>query len=237
MEKNKKTVRQIMSLIIALTVALSMMTSFAALAANKKTKVTEKKLEQMTGNKACFVGDSLMQGVYLFSPFQNAKYVTKIGLNVINAQNAKKRIWNNGTTTLSILDGIKSKNPRYIYIMLGANELDWLNTNVAIKYYNRFVSKIKKKCPKATVTILSVQPATAAYCASHNGFTNAKVRSYNKALKKLAKKQKVKFISLYQYFADQNGNLRSELAGVDGLHWKNNGVQVFYQALRKELKK
>lgn len=238
MKRNQRgSIKKILTCILTMTFVLSITINFAALAATKKSKITDKKIEQMTGKKACFVGDSLMQGVYYFTPFDNAQFVTKIGLNVINAQNEKKKIWSNGNSTMSILEGIKAKKPKYIYIMLGANELAWLNLKVADKYYNRFVKKIKKQCPKAQITILSVQPATTAYCASNKGFTNAKVRSYNASLKKIAKKQKVKYISLYKYFADQNGNLKTELAGSDGLHWKVNGVQVFSQALKTELKK
>jgi lysophospholipase L1-like esterase len=218
----------IMMLALTLTVAEQPQQVQAATSAQKT-----KKAAKMTGKKAVFIGDSIMEGVSMFSG-HSSNFVTKVGLNVTNAQSDSYKI--NGKT---VVQWAKSYKPSYIYIMLGANEVGWMNNTTAKKNYISLINKLQKACPKAKIYVISIEPVQQKFLSSHSGYTMAKIAAYNKMLRTVAKSTKSTYISVYNYFKDSNGYLSSKYTWVngDGLHWNTTGCKRFINAIKKELKK
>lgn len=199
----------------------------------KAKKAREKKINNMLGKKAVFIGDSVMEGVSMFSGHKS-NYITKVGMNIINAQDSRYKIGKKNVVQLT-----KSYKPSYIYIMLGANEVGWMSTAQAYSNYKSLIQKLKKACPKAKIYIISIEPVTKKFVSGHSGYTIKKIKAYNSMLKKVAKNTKVKYLNIYNYFKDKNGYLNQKYcwAGGDGLHWNVAGTKRFISSVKAALRK
>jgi len=227
--------------IFTLTLCMILLTlsvfSSAKTAQAASAETIKKKVNNMLGSKATFAGDSLMQAVFNYSVFPKSDFVCKIGLNIINASDPTKKIIPWGDKTVSYIKAIKNTSPKYIYVMLGANQIAWLDNDVAISYYERFIDNVFHRIPKAKVFLVCVAPATEEYCSTHEGFSNSKVRKFNKMLKALARKKGIKCYNLTEGMLDSKGNLNPSYAAPDGLHWTADGAKLFKKNLRNKLKK
>lgn len=168
------------------------------------------------GSNVAFIGDSRTQAFLAYTGLTEVVDYTNIGLMVDTAI-TKKIVTNKNGEKITILEDLKNNNVNTIYIMLGINELGWVYNSIFIQKYEELIDKIKEVKPECEIILQSIIPVTKTKSDNDKIYNNNKIKEYNKLIKELANKKKIKFIDLVPIITDEKGNL-PENASSDGIH-------------------
>ena len=148
---------------------------------------------------AVVVGDSMGEGLSCYGVLNNESVVWHRGRRVDNMN--------------LDLPTLIQKNPSYLFLAYGANDLKMLNGNVQafIQNYKNAIESIKNALPNTKIIINSVLPTSSNAILSDNCFSYQSL--FNEELKKLAIDQNVDFLE-NSYF------LNDESFSSDGIHPK-----------------
>lgn len=142
-------------------------------------------------------------------------------------------ISNDGATTQFALekgvDKITKKDPQNVFILLGSDDLFMPKDDpveYSMKYYKKFIEKLKEKLPDTRIHTLSVPPVTKEAQKKDSQYKN--LSRYNQALKEMASQEKIDYIDISPV-AKQNQDLYKK----DGVHFKSE----FYPLLLKHIEK
>ena len=149
---------------------------------------------------AVVVGDSMGEGLSCYGVLNNESVVWHRGRRVDNMN--------------LDLPTLIQKNPSYLFLAYGANDLKMLNGNVQafIQNYKNAIESIKNALPNTKIIINSVLPTSSNAIANDNCFSYQGL--FNEELKKLAIDQNVEFLE-NSYF------LNDESFSSDGIHPKS----------------
>lgn len=149
---------------------------------------------------AVVVGDSMGEGLSCYGVLNNESVVWHRGRRVDNMN--------------LDLPTLIQKNPSYLFLAYGANDLKMLNGNVNafIQNYKNAIESIKNALPNTKIIINSVLPTSSNAIANDNCFSYQGL--FNEELKKLAIDQNVEFLE-NSYF------LNDESFSSDGIHPKS----------------
>ena len=149
---------------------------------------------------AVVVGDSMGEGLSCYGVLNNESVVWHRGRRVDNMN--------------LDLPTLIQKNPSYLFLAYGANDLKMLNGNVNafIQNYKNAIESIKNALPNTKIIINSVLPTSSNAIANDNCFSYHGL--FNEELKKLAIDQNVEFLE-NSYF------LNDESFSSDGIHPKS----------------
>ena len=168
------------------------------------------------GSNVAFIGDSRTQAFLAYTGLTEVVDYTNIGLMVDTAI-TKKIVTNKNGEKITILEDLKNNNVNTIYIMLGINELGWVYNSIFMQKYEELIDKIKEVKPECEIILQSIIPVTKTKSDNDKIYNNNKIKEYNKLIKELANKKKIKFIDLVPIITDEKGNL-PENASSDGIH-------------------
>ena len=168
------------------------------------------------GSNVAFIGDSRTQAFLAYTGLTEVVDYTNIGLMVDTAI-TKKIVTDKNGEKITILEDLKNNNVNTIYIMLGINELGWVYNSIFIQKYEELIDKIKEVKPECEIILQSIIPVTKTKSDNDKIYNNNKIKEYNKLIKELANKKKIKFIDLVPIITDEKGNL-PENASSDGIH-------------------
>lgn len=152
---------------------------------------------------AVFIGDSITEGISHFSITENAGILTTNSISVASALKTKVNYKNN---KIPLLDAVKSIKPPKVYILLGGNDLSWMNESSFESHYSQILDALKAALPDAAIYVQSVFPVTANYESSHK-LTNVKIDAANKALKTISEQKGVKYLDVASVFRDSSGKM------------------------------
>ena len=149
---------------------------------------------------AVVVGDSMGEGLSCYGVLNNESVVWHRGRRVDNMN--------------LDLPTLIQKNPSYLFLAYGANDLKMLNGNVQafIQNYKSAIESIKNALPNTKIIINSVLPTSSNAVLNDNCFSYQSL--FNEELKKLAIDQNVDFLE-NSYF------LNDESFSSDGIHPKS----------------
>ena len=149
---------------------------------------------------AVVVGDSMGEGLSCYGVLNNESVVWHRGRRVDNMN--------------LDLPTLIQKNPSYVFLAYGANDLKMLNGNVQafIQNYKNAIESIKNALPNTKIIINSVLPTSSNAILNDNCFSYQSL--FNEELKKLAIDQNVEFLE-NSYF------LNDESFSSDGIHPKS----------------
>ena len=149
---------------------------------------------------AVVVGDSMGEGLSCYGVLNNESVVWHRGRRVDNMN--------------LDLPTLIQKNPSYLFLAYGANDLKMLNGNVQafIQNYKSAIESIKNALPNTKIIINSVLPTSNNAILNDNCFSYQSL--FNEELKKLAIDQNVEFLE-NSYF------LNDESFSSDGIHPKS----------------
>ena len=149
---------------------------------------------------AVVVGDSMGEGLSCYGVLNNESVVWHRGRRVDNMN--------------LDLPTLIQKNPSYLFLAYGANDLKMLNGNVQafIQNYKNAIESIKNALPNTKIIINSVLPTSSNAILNDNCFSYQSL--FNEELKKLAIDQNVEFLE-NSYF------LNDESFSSDGIHPKS----------------
>lgn len=175
-------------------------------------------------NDAVFIGDSLTVAMGLYGYVDNSRVLADIGMNLDRIMTTNYVEVNGSKTT--VLNAVKAKAPKKIYVMLGSNGIAWITPDKLTEFYETFLKALKEQNPGATIYLCSIPPVTAAKESSDSRYSNKKINTYNQKILELAKTYNVYFLDLHSVLVDDSGALPAELSDGDGVHLKAKAYQA-----------
>ncbi len=179
------------------------------------------------------VGDSIMEGVKYYKALPGGKFVVKIGMGTYTFY--ERNYFSVGNSTVTGVEKVISYKPDRVFIMLGMNEAAYKGNKGIIEYYEYAIEDIKDACKGVEIIILPVSPTKANSGSSIP--KKKRILSFNKAVKKMAKKMGCEYYDYTAPFKDSNGNLLNKYDGGDGCHWLPSSCKLFINQLNKYIKK
>ncbi len=171
---------------------------------------------------AAFIGDSLTDGIKLYSVMKDTTVLSNTGINVETIF-TKECIEMDDGRELTMLDALKEVNPKKIYIMLGANGIAWFSRTTFVDYYSEFIDQVKAQHPNSIIYVQSILPVTKSKSDSDSRFANSKIDEFNQGLMEMCKEKQVYYVNVAEALKDANGALPEE-ASLDGIHF---GVDTY----------
>ena len=181
---------------------------------------------------AVFIGDSVSYGLSYYGVFPAEQVLAEQSVNLETVL-YKTPFTDTEGNYVSAYDAVVSRHPNKVYIMLGANGIEWLSDTKMIEMYDTFLTKLLELLPDADFFIQSVLPVTKALDENPNrDLTNAKINTFNADLKQLAKSKGVHYLDVASAFKDENGYLPDEASPQDGMHFSAKYYQTWLEYLR-----
>ena len=178
---------------------------------------------------AAFIGDSRTVGLQMNTNIPKASFYASIGMNISTATTDNLITLENGNKG-TVLQGIKEKQYKRIYIMFGINELGWPYPDVFQEKYEGLINEIKKLQPDATVYVQSILPVSDKALSTNSVFTNENVNEFNQLIQSAATNTGATYLDVASVFKDENGKLPAE-ATTDGIHLLHDYCQIWLEYL------
>ncbi len=185
---------------------------------------------------AAFLGDSLTVGFSDYSTNLSGALIcgyTGASPNVIVNETVLTHTERGEEVAIEVL---AEAQPSKVYILLGTNTLvSTGNDESFLAYYSAMIDQLYAALGEDVILyVQSVPPATeAAVSDGKEGLESSRLQSINESLALLAAEKGCVYIDLWEVFADENGNLKAELAAADGIHFSaGDGYTTWVNYLR-----
>ena len=183
---------------------------------------------------AVFLGDSLTDGLMLYSAVKPANVLAVKGVSVFTIGSKPVLPDPKGGADITILDALeRDESYGKIYVLLGVNELGEPSDSRFIEAYGALIDRLKESYPEADIYIQSMMPVNESKVRSAGlakAITNENIARRNELLQALCGEKQVFFLDLYSLMLDEDGALpRAETN--DGVHLYIPGYQKWYAYL------
>jgi lysophospholipase L1-like esterase len=169
----------------------------------------------MKNRKLIFIGDSLTEYFNWQNRFSEYDAVN-LGISGETVEGLLGRIDR-------IISSIK--NPDYIFIMTGINNIA-MEDFAIIGSYRKIVSELSYKFKEAVIVVQSVLPVNLYW------IDNGAIKAANRALRETANEfNNVEYLDIFSLFVDANGKPIKDYLLDDGVHLSDKG----YDAWAKEV--
>lgn len=182
----------------------------------KKLVTATKEAQEEYYKDAVFIGDSRTQGLQINAGLTSPDFFAGRGLNVKNAR-TEKVVKNAAGKAVTVIDALKDKQYKKVYICFGINELGWPYTNIFADEYQKTIDAIKKIQPNADVVVQGILPVTEKKSKSDKIFNMKNVKKFNKVIKKMAEDNGETYVDNSPAVANDKGYLPSDVT-PDGIH-------------------
>lgn len=163
-----------------------------------------------------FVGDSRTQGLQINADISSADFFAGRGLNVKNAL-TEKVIRQPKNKMITVVEALKGKQYKKVYIAFGINELGWSYPEIFIKEYKNLISEIRKIQPKAEIVVQAILPVTQKKSSKDKIFNMKNIKKFNKLIKAMAKDIDATYADLSPAVRNKKGYLPKSVT-PDGVH-------------------
>jgi len=179
---------------------------------------------------AIFFGDSLSVGIPLYQVAGNPDTVAFTGINPLSINTSQ--VINSPQGKLTLLEAAKQYGEKKkVYIMLGGNGL-WMDEKSFTEGYQTFLDSVKAQYPGAQIFLQSILPVTEDAHLTYETADNDVIRSFNKLIIGLAKKNGVYYLDVAQALMDNNGVLPKEASPLDGMHLTPEYYEKWFDYLK-----
>ena len=182
----------------------------------KKLVTATKEAQEEYYKDTVFIGDSRTQGLQINAGLTSPDFFAGRGLNVKNAR-TEKVVKNAAGKAVTVIDALKDKQYKKVYICFGINELGWPYTNIFADEYQKTIDAIKKIQPNAEVVVQGILPVTEKKSKSDKIFNMKNVKKFNKVIKKMAEDNGETYADNSPAVANDKGYLPSDVT-PDGIH-------------------
>ena len=182
----------------------------------KKLVTASKEAQEEYYKDAVFIGDSRTQGLQINAGLTSPDFFAGRGLNVKNAR-TEKVVKNAAGKAVTVVDALKDKQYKKVYICFGINELGWPYTNIFADEYQKTIDAIKKIQPNAEIVVQGILPVTEKKSKSDKIFNMKNVKKFNKVIKKMAEDNGETYVDNSSAVANDKGYLPSDVT-PDGIH-------------------
>lgn len=178
--------------------------------------VATKGAEEAYYKDAVFIGDSRTQGLQINAGLKSPDFFAGRGLNVKNAR-TEKVVKNAKGNSVTVVDALKDKKYKKVYICFGINELGWPYTNIFADEYKKTIEAIKKIQPDAEIVVQGILPVTEKKSKSDKIFNMKNVKKFNKVIKKMAEEIGATYVDNSPAVSNSKGFLPKDVT-PDGIH-------------------
>ena len=188
-------------------------------------------------NDAVFVGDSSADVFRVYPRMENsvAEIANFVTLNNYTPAKFRDEIIRGETFTGTGLEHIKNINPDKIYIIMGTDALVFMNEKDFIYDYAEMISAIKDDLPNKDIYVCGV-PLTTETASENRPIFKAENLAYvNSMLEQAAYNMGAYYLNLNEALADENGYLKAEYAGPDGIHINSYGYTPARDSIRTHI--
>ena len=182
----------------------------------KKLVTASKETEEDYYKDTVFIGDSRTQGLQINAGLTSPDFFAGRGLNVKNAR-TEKVVKNAAGKAVTVVDALKDKQYKKVYICFGINELGWPYTNIFADEYQKTIDAIKKIQPNAEIVVQGILPVTEKKSKSDKIFNMKNVKKFNKVIKKMAEDNGETYVDNSPAVANDKGYLPGDVT-PDGIH-------------------
>ena len=180
----------------------------------------------------CFLGDSLTQGMQIYSTgLPEASFCAYKGIGpnaVVNSTTCTRR---DGVQEIP-MEVLTAQQPKVLYILLGTNVLNRDGDYSSfLTYYRLMLDMIAQALPNTQIYVQSITPVRPEVRASHPGLYKERLCEINDELSAIALEKGCVFLNLWEALADENGDLKAEYAQPDGYHLKPEGYTAWVDYL------
>lgn len=176
---------------------------------------------------ALFIGDSRTQGLQIFAPLGDAAFFCETGMTVFNVRSAKCS--GNGFSKMYLKTLVNTHSYKKIFIGLGINEL-YASREKILEKYQSLIDMIQEAQPDAYIILQSVMTVSRKKAASKDYFSLESIYALNEGIKSLAVGEKIRYIDVNEWIADEEGYLPDEYS-KDGCHLYADGYEGWAQWL------
>ena len=183
-------------------------------------------------NDAYFLGDSLTQGMEMYSTgLPEASFCAYKGIGpnaLVNGTTCTRR---DGEKEIP-MDVLTAQQPKVLYILLGTNVLNRDGDYSSfLTYYRLMLDMIAQALPNTQIYVQSITPVRPEVRQSHPGLYKERLCEINNELAAISLEKGCVFLNLWEVLADDNGDLKAEYAQKDGYHVKPNGYTAWVDYL------
>lgn len=133
-----------------------------------------------------------------------------------------------GDTTQGILNRLSNfaaTQPDTIYVMAGINDLkNGVSSDQILANLEAIMEQLRAQHPETQIVVKSILPTRV------DSLPNEQIRELNRRIAASAQHRQITYLDLHANFADDNGELRSELT-TDGIHLNRLGYYEWQLAL------
>lgn len=160
------------------------------------------------------VGDSISMG---YSVYGRLSGDNVIATGSIGHRNLMETDFRFGSTESKLIDILKTKRPKYIFLSCGMNDIRMMKEEEYTAKCLENADIIFDACPGCKIILTAITPI-----ASFSNFAdNETIDIYNEALRKAvfdSKKEDLFFLNAAQYLKGPDNNLITEFQSGDGIH-------------------
>lgn len=185
---------------------------------------------------ACFVGDSLTDGLRIYTGIENA--VAEIATFVCNKNLTPKSFiegvipFNWDRPTQNGIEAIVEEDPEILYITLGTNAMTFMTDEQFLYYYDQMLTQLQEQLPDSLFYVCSLTPTTQEAAARRPIFSYERLYTVNNQVAKMASEKGMHYINLHEVLAGDDGYLKPEFdSGLDGIHLKPEAYTYWVQYL------
>jgi hypothetical protein len=135
-------------------------------------------------DSAVIIGDSRTEGLSLYTGMSNLDAFYSKGLNIEKVMTDEVVTTDDGSM-ITVLDALKLKEYKSIYISFGINELGWVYDYLFIDAYKTFIEEVRAIEPGATIYVENILPVSAELSKEDDIYNNPNIENFNKLLKEM----------------------------------------------------
>jgi len=165
---------------------------------------------------AAIIGNSLVEGLKLYSGLSTLTYYSGTSVSVVSAMTKQ---------VVDIANGSYAK----VYIELGINEIG-NDVSYFKEQYGLLIDAVRQSQPYADIYIIAILP-TSETKSNEGYFTVERVKMYNQALYELANEKECYYIDAYNALVGSDGYLPADMTW-DGVHLVPDYYAVWENCIR-----
>ena len=182
-------------------------------------------------DRIVIAGDSIAYGfcAYGYVPYEHN--IAKGSTAMRNYDDTSLFMFDPTGSDLSMMDAIKAVKPSLLYISMGMNDVNLIDSDTYVSRYKEFIQKAKEQVPDAIIVAASITPISST-C----GFTDINnIKSCNEGLKNLIgslNDPNVLFFDAYSVIVGSDGSYSApNTTGPDGIHLVGSCYQQILEKL------
>lgn len=171
--------------------------------------------EESYYDDAVFIGSKALSGLADYGYIKSENMIISDDITLANFNTV---ILSDGDAENTAAETVIEKNPGKLYIMVGINDLDRLDSTNLFGELESFIGSVKESVPSIKIYLMSVLPVSAEM--ESRIASNAEIDAYNSQLLRFADRIKVCYIDVNTGFKGNDGRLPAAAAEINGIRLK-----------------